>query len=75
MPLDGMTLGFVCRELSARLVGGRVDRVQQPERDELLLTIRSLGENHRLLLCAGAHHARIHLTRESKANPMEPAAE
>ncbi len=67
-----MTLGFVCRELSTRLVGGRVDRVQQPERDELHILIRSLGENHRLLLCAGAHHARVHLTRESKSNPMEP---
>ncbi len=72
MPLDGMTLGFVCRELSARLVGGRVDRVQQPERDELHLLIRSLGENHRLVLCAGAHHARMHLTAQAKTNPMEP---
>ena len=72
MPLDGMTLGFVCRELAARLVGGRVDRVQQPERDELHLLIRSQGENHRLLLCAGAHHARLHLTDFGKANPMEP---
>ena len=72
MPLDGITLGFVCRELAARLVGGRVDRVQQPERDELHLLIRSLGENHRLLLCAGAHHARVHLTDAGKANPMQP---
>ena len=72
LPLDGLTLGFVCRELSERLVGGRVDRVQQPERDELHLLIRSQGENHRLLLCASAHHARIHLTGEGKPNPMEP---
>ncbi len=72
MPLDGLTLGFVCRELDGILVGGRVDRVQQPERDELHLIIRSQGVNHRLLLCAGAHHARLHLARDGKTNPMEP---
>ena len=72
MPLDGLTLGFVSRELAHRLVGGRVDRVQQPERDELHLLIRSQGENLRLLLCASAHHARAHLTSLNKSNPMEP---
>ncbi|MDR3052189.1 MAG: NFACT family protein, partial [Oscillospiraceae bacterium] len=72
MPLDGLTLSYVCRELALALVGGRVDKVQQPERDELHLVIRNHGENHRLLLCAGAHHARVHLSAQNKANPMEP---
>lgn len=71
MPLDGLTLGYVCRELNERLTGGRVDRIQQPERDELHIIIRNQGQNHRLLLCSGAHHARIHLTSETKTNPME----
>lgn len=52
MPFDGVTLGFVARELREKLIGGRVDRVSQPERDEIHLLIRSQGENLRLLLCA-----------------------
>lgn len=72
MPFDGVTLGFVAQELRTRLVGGRVDRVSQPERDEIHLLIRSQGENLRLLLCAGANAARVHLTAHAKQNPMEP---
>ena len=72
MPFDGVTLGFVARELREKLIGGRVDRVSQPERDEIHLLIRSQGENLRLLLCAGANAARVHLTAAAKQNPMEP---
>ena len=72
MPLDGLTLGFIARELKQKLVGGRVDRVLQPENDEIHLLIRSLGENQRLLLCAGANAARVHLTAHNKQNPQEP---
>ena len=43
MPMDGLTLGALARELNRVLEGGRVDRVQQPERDELLLTLRAQG--------------------------------
>ena len=44
MPLDGITLGFMADELSRELVGGRIDRITQPERDELILTIRNNGK-------------------------------
>lgn len=43
MPMDGFTLSFLERELQDGLVGGRVERVTQPERDTLLLVIRSQG--------------------------------
>lgn len=72
MPLDGVTLGFVASELKSCLVGGRVDRVLQPENDEIHIIIRSQGENHRLLLSAAANAARAHLTQYSKTNPMSP---
>ena len=74
MPLDGLTLGLVARELDAALAGGRINRIVQPERDELILTIRSGGENHQLLLSATANCARAHLTTTRKANPLEPPA-
>ena len=72
MPMDGVMLGFMTRELNEKLAGGRVDKVTQPERDEILLTIRNRGENHMLLISASANSARMHLTREKKNNPLEP---
>jgi predicted ribosome quality control (RQC) complex YloA/Tae2 family protein len=72
MPMDGLTLQFVARELNSKLAQGRIDKVAQPEKDELVLTIRSQGENHRLLLCASPNNARAHLTAHNLSNPMEP---
>lgn len=72
MPMDGVMLGFVARELDTRLKDGRIDRIIQPERDEIHLLIRAQGENHRLLLCASPSGARVHLTAHAKTGPMEP---
>lgn len=72
MPMDGVMLGFMTRELNDTLSGGRVDKIAQPERDEIVLTIRNHGENHMLLITAAANAARMHITREKKNNPLEP---
>lgn len=72
MPMDGVTLGFIARELDGVLRGGRVDRITQPERDEVIITVRSQGGNHALLVSASAGNARAHLTTLKKANPLEP---
>ena len=74
MPLDGLTLGLVARELNAALAGGRVNKIIQPERDEIILTIRNDGVNRQLLLSATANCARAHLTTTRKNNPLEPPA-
>ena len=74
MPMDGLTIGFAARELDARLRGGRVDRVSQPEKDTVILLIRANNENCRLLLCASPNNARCHLTGRSFPNPLEPPA-
>lgn len=72
MPMDALTLGFVARELDSFLSGGRIDRVSQPERDEVILTVRNAGRNMQLLLSASADCARAHLTTIKKNNPLEP---
>lgn len=74
MPFDGLTLGLVARELDKALTGGRVNKIIQPERDEIILTIRNGGENRQLLLSATANCARAHLTTTRKNNPLEPPA-
>ncbi len=72
MPMDGIMLGFVTDELKAKLLGGRVDRIIQPESDEIILGIRSQGDNYRLLLSASPRSARAHLTKLTKPSPSEP---
>ena len=71
MPLDAVCIAALAEELKDRLEGGRIDKVQQPERDLLLLSVRAKGENLRLLLSAGTGSARIHVTRASYENPKE----
>lgn len=70
--MDGLLLGFIARELAEKLTGARVDRVLQPEKDELHLVLRAREGTHRLLLSASATNARAHLTYEAKQNPAEP---
>jgi len=72
MPFDGVALGFVARELQDQLVGGRVDKATQPERDEINLSIRCKGANRLLLISASAACPRAHLTGAKKPSPLEP---
>ncbi len=72
MPLDGLTLGLIAGELDAALAGGRINRIVQPERDEIIITVRSGGVNRQLLLSATANCARAHLTQVRKNSPLEP---
>lgn len=72
MPLDALTIKALAFELDEKLRGGRIDKIQQPERSMLLVSLRSQGENLRLLLSAGTGTARVHISRASFENPIEP---
>ena len=72
MPLDAIYLSALTGELREKIEGGRIDKVQQPEKDMLLISLRSKGENLRLLLSAGTGRARVQLTENSFENPAEP---
>lgn len=72
MPLDAICIKALTAELRSKLVGGRIDKVQQPERSMLLVSLRSQGENHKLLFSAGTGSARVHLTKADFENPAEP---
>ena len=71
MPLDAVCIHALAGELEEKLAGGRIDKVQQPEKDLLLLSLRAKGENLRLLLSAGTGSARVHLSRAAYENPPE----
>lgn len=71
--MDGLSLSAVVFELR-QLIGGRVEKVQQPERDELILAVHSAGGANRLLLSASPENCRIVLTDEKKPSPVEAPA-
>lgn len=72
MALDGVTLAHLIKELNPLLRGARIDKIQQPEKEEIHLVLRQLGQTLRLLLNAGATSPRLHLTDITKKNPVSP---
>ena len=72
MPFDALFLTAVRRELEGSLTGCRIDKVQQPQRDTLILSMRGAAGGGRLLLTASPNHPRIHLTNEPAENPAQP---
>ena len=69
MALDAICLQAVVQELRSQLLGLRIDKVQQPAKDQVILLLRG---NRRLLLNAGAGAPRIQLTEIARENPAEP---
>ena len=72
MPFDALFLTAVRQELEQKLLGCRVDKVQQPQRDTLILSMRGANGGGRLLLTASPNHPRVHLTQEPTENPAQP---
>ena len=71
MALDGVFLNQVKNELTP-LIGGRVDKIHQPSREELLITLRTRDGAYRLLFNTGAGTARVHATKADIDNPKVP---
>ena len=71
MALDGLFLGLVKQELSI-LIGGRVDKIHQPAREELVIGIRTRDAAYRLIINASAGTARVHVTCANIENPKTP---
>lgn len=71
MALDGAFLHIVKKELG-HLIGGRVDKISQPSREEVVITFRTHGGNCKLLISASAGSARVHITKKSIENPKVP---
>ena len=72
MPLDALCLAAVAEELRRAVVGGKIDKIYQPTRDEIVLFLRGQGENLKLLLSANPGHPRAHLTTLNRENPDKP---
>ncbi len=73
MAFDGITVACLVDELKRRLMGGRISKIAQPEKDEILLTVKA-EENLRLLISANASLPLMYLTEENKQSPMTAPA-
>ncbi len=72
MALDGIFLSKVKNELKEKAIGLRVDKVNQPTRDEVILNLRGKGCNYKLLFCVRADSPRLHFTSHNIDNPPVP---
>ena len=74
MALDGIALNALEKELNTALCGGRLQKVYQPEKDELVFHIHANQSNYKLFIAASSSNPRIHLTDDSLENPKAPHA-
>jgi len=72
MAFDAGMLACTLSELRSAALGARIEKVYQPERDEIILQMRSFEGGKRLLINAGSNNPRIGFTEISKENPQNP---
>ena len=72
MSLDGIVTRAIVKELNHTILGGRIDKVYQHEKDEILLNIYNKGRNNKLIISASSNNPRIHLTDHTLSNPQTP---
>ena len=70
MALDGTVISCIVQELDTALTGGKINKIAQPEKDELMLTVKNNRTQYRLLISAGASLPLIYLAGENKTGPM-----
>ena len=69
MPLDAVCLRAVVGEMTPQITGARIEKIQQPARDQVVLLLR---HGRRVLLCANPNQPRLHLTERLRDNPAQP---
>jgi predicted ribosome quality control (RQC) complex YloA/Tae2 family protein len=72
MSFDGLFTKLMTNEISSTLNSGRINKIYQPFKNEIMMQIRANGKNHKLLLSAHPSYARVQLTNDSYDNPSEP---
>lgn len=72
MSFDGIVVKSVTFELLNLLNNGRIEKIYQPENDEIIISIRNGSKNYKLLISASSSNPRIYIANEIKSNPMKP---
>ncbi len=71
MALDGIYLYSLVNDFKNSILDSKIDKINQPEKDEIILTLRKERKNLKLLISASPRFARIHLTNSTKSNPIK----
>lgn len=74
MAFDGIVTRAMVRELQDRILLGKIEKVYQPEADELVFHIHTKNGNVKLLASVGSAHARVCFITENPVNPPAPLA-
>ncbi len=72
MAVDGVFVRFLANELRDALSGARVSQIHQPNKDELVLNLRTLEGTRKLLISSRANSPRVSFTRSAPENPATP---
>ncbi|MBR6916765.1 MAG: NFACT family protein, partial [Clostridia bacterium] len=72
MAFDAGILSHIASEMRQTLVGGRIEKIHQPQKNEILLTVRCAGESRKILIDVGSSNARINITSMKIDNPATP---
>ncbi len=70
MSFDGLVTYGIVTEFKNKIVGGKINQIYQPERDEIIMTVRTFEGNFKVLLSASASNSRVHFTEGKKENPI-----
>ena len=74
MSFDGIVTGAVARQLHSCLLGAKIEKVYQPEGDEIVIHCHAGREKHKLYMSSHSSHSRVHLTSGADSNPPNPSA-
>lgn len=74
MAFDGFVTKAIVNELKSCLISGKINKIHQPDKDNLILNIYSNGQKYNLAICINASNCRMNLTSETKQNPNTPTS-
>lgn len=70
MSFDGITLKSIIGELNTSILDGKINKVFEPSKNEIILGIYSNGHNYALNICISSGNYRLNLSQNSKPNPL-----
>ena len=71
MALDGIFLSSLLTDLKESIIDSKIDKINQPEKDEIILQLRKNRSNIKLLISASSQFSRLHITNIQKENPLK----
>lgn len=72
MSYDGLVTKAITFEIKNLLLGGKIQKISQPSKNDIVLNIYSVGKSYKLLLSANNNEARVHITEKKYENPISP---